>query len=97
MGSPAFILVEDFNFSDDHWKYKIVEREQSQRFLECVDDIFLIQLVRWPAREGTLLDLLLMTREGLVGEVMVGSHLGHIDPGRVEFLVVGEVTQVHIR
>ena len=43
----------------------------------CVEDNFLIQLVSEPIREGTLLDLLFVNREGLVGDVMVGGHLGH--------------------
>jgi len=35
------------------------------------DDNFLTQLVRQPAREGALLDLLFVNREGLGGDTMV--------------------------
>ncbi|GAB0179913.1 hypothetical protein GRJ2_000456600 [Grus japonensis] len=59
------------------WKYNAVERKTSRRFLECVEDNFLTQLVSEPTREGALLDLLFANREGLVGDVMVGGRLGH--------------------
>ena len=44
-----------------------------------------------PTREGTLLDLLLTNREGLVGDVMVGGHLGHTNHEMIEFLILREV------
>ena len=39
--SPALVLVGDFNFPDTCWKYNTVQRKQSKRFLECVEDSFL--------------------------------------------------------
>lgn len=47
-----------------------MERNQSRRFLECVDDNAQTQLVRMSTREGTLLDLLFVNREGLAGDVI---------------------------
>lgn len=44
-----------------------------------------------PARQGTLLDLLFVNQEGLVGYVTFGGHLGHSDCKMIEFSVVGEV------
>ena len=49
------------------------------------------QLVREPAREGASLDLLFVNREGLVGVVVVGGHLGHSNHEMIEFSVLGEV------
>ncbi|KAK4828864.1 hypothetical protein QYF61_000992 [Mycteria americana] len=72
----ALVLVGDFNLPDVCWQYNTAERKQSRGFLECVADNFLTQLVREPTREGALLDLLFMNREGLVSDVMVGGHLG---------------------
>ncbi|KAK4825063.1 hypothetical protein QYF61_023067 [Mycteria americana] len=37
------------------------------------------------------LDLLFVSREGLVGDVMAGGHLGHSDHKMMEFLILGEV------
>ena len=75
----ALVLVGDFNLPDVCWKYNTAERKQSRRFLECVEDNFLTQLVSEPTREGALLDLLFVNREGLVGDVMVGGCLEHTD------------------
>lgn len=52
------------------------DKKQSQRFLECVEDNFLTQLVNDPVRNGSLLDLLLVNREVLLGDVKVGEYLG---------------------
>ena len=73
----ALVLVGDFNFPDICWKYNTAERDQSQRFLENVgDDKFLTQLVSEPTREGALLDLLFVSREGLVDDVAAEGRLG---------------------
>ena len=70
---PLF-LWETFNFPDICWKYNTAEQDQSWRFLECVgDDNFPTQLVSEPTREGVLLDLLFLSREGLVEDVEVGG------------------------
>ena len=55
--SLALVLLGDFNLLDICGKYNTAERKQSRRFLECAEENFLTQLVREPAREGTLLDL----------------------------------------
>ncbi|PKU40554.1 rna-directed dna polymerase from mobile element jockey-like [Limosa lapponica baueri] len=89
--SLALVLVGDFNLSDISRVYNTAEREQSRRFLECVGDNFLTQLVREPTREGALLDLLFVNREGLVGDVTVGGHLGYRDREMIEFLILREV------
>ncbi|GAB0210066.1 hypothetical protein GRJ2_003472400 [Grus japonensis] len=85
--SLALVLMGDFNLPER----QIAERKQSRRFLECVEDNFLTQLVGEPTREGTPLDLLFVNREGLVDDVMVGGHLGHSDHKMIEFLILGEV------
>jgi len=67
------VLVGDFNLLDVCWKYSTAERKQSRRFMECVEDNFLMSLVSEPIRGGALLDLLFTNREGLVGHVAVGG------------------------
>jgi len=89
--SLALIFMGDFNLLDMCWKYNTAERKQSRRFLECVEDNSLTQLVSEPAREGVPLNLLFLNTEGLVGDVMVGGHLGHSDHKITEFPVLGEV------
>jgi len=69
--SLALVLVGDFNLPVICWKYNTAERKQSRRFLECVEENILRQLVSEPARAGASLDLLFTNREGLVGDVVV--------------------------
>ncbi|KAK4823236.1 hypothetical protein QYF61_000096 [Mycteria americana] len=91
--SLALVLVGDFNLPDVCWKYNTAERKQSRRFLECVADNFLTQLVSEPTREGAPLDLLFTNREGLVSDVMVGGRLGQSDHEMIEFLIRGEAVR----
>ena len=56
--SLALILVEDVSFPDICWEYDTVQKKKSRRVLGCMEDNFLLQLVREPAREGALTDLL---------------------------------------
>lgn len=48
----TLVLVGDFNLPDIWWKYNTAERKQSRRFLECVEDKFLKELLREPAGGG---------------------------------------------
>ena len=84
------VLVGDFNLTDICWDHNTAEKKQSRKFLEYMEDKFLIQLVSEPTREGALLDLLLVNREELVGEVKVGGRLGCSDHEMIEFLILRE-------
>ncbi|TRZ06973.1 hypothetical protein HGM15179_020132 [Zosterops borbonicus] len=64
--AAALVLVGDFNLLDVCWKLNTVEKRQSRRFLECVEESFLTQLVSKPTRSGALIDLPFANREGLV-------------------------------
>jgi len=80
----------DFNFPDIRWKHNTVQRKQYKRFLECVEDSFLMQLVRESTMDGALLDLLFANSEGLVGDVKVGDCLGQSNHKIEEFLMTSE-------
>jgi len=88
--SLALVLMGDFNLPDICWKYNTAERKQSRRFLECVEDNFLMQMVSDPTRGAASLDLLFTNREGLVGDVVVGGHLGLSDHEMIEFSIHDE-------
>ena len=55
--------------------------------MKFVGDNILSQVLSEPARKDALLDLLLVNREGLVGDVMVGGCLGHSDHEMVVFKI----------
>ncbi|RMC21416.1 hypothetical protein DUI87_02282 [Hirundo rustica rustica] len=93
-GSSAFVLVGDFDLPDIFWELNTAEKRQSRKFLECMEDNFLSQLVGEPTRGGTMLDLLFANRDGLVGDVVVGGRLGQSDHEIIEFSIFGEVRRV---
>lgn len=65
-----------------------MERKQLKKFLECVEANFLTQLVCEPVRQDALLDLLIVSREGTVGEVVVRGCLRYHEIK--EFSVLGQ-------
>jgi len=52
--SPALVLMGEFNFPDTCWQYNTAQRKQSRRFLEWVEDKFLMLL--FTNREGLVED-----------------------------------------
>ncbi|TRZ14933.1 hypothetical protein HGM15179_012174 [Zosterops borbonicus] len=44
-GSPALVLVGDFNLPDICWELNTAEKRQSRKLLKRMDDNFLLQLV----------------------------------------------------
>ena len=81
----ALVGARTFNLPDICWKYNTAERKQSRRFLECVEENFLTQLVSEPTRGGASLDLLFTNIEELVGDVVVKGCLGLKDHEMTEF------------
>ncbi|GAB0179267.1 hypothetical protein GRJ2_000392000 [Grus japonensis] len=61
---------------------------QSRRFLECVDDNFLLQVIEEPTRRGAMLDLVPTNKEGLVGNVKLKGSLGCSDHEMVQFKIL---------
>lgn len=51
----------------------------------------MLWLVGEPTRRGAVLDLLFANRDGLVGGVVVGGHLGQSDHEIIEFLIFDEI------
>jgi len=67
--SQALVLMGDFNHPDTSWEDHTARQVQSRRFLQSIDDNFLMQVVEEPTRKDTLLDLVLTNKEGLVEDV----------------------------
>lgn len=55
-----------------------------RRFLECIDHSFLAQVIEEPTKKDILLNLILMNKKVLVGDVKVGDSVGSSDCERVE-------------
>jgi len=61
--SQALVLVGDFKNADIRWEDHAPRHMQSRRFLQSIDDNFLMQVVEEPKRRGALLDLVLTNKE----------------------------------
>ncbi|GAB0183953.1 mitochondrial enolase superfamily member 1 [Grus japonensis] len=85
----------DFNHPDICWKDNAAERKRSRKFLECVDDNFLLQVIEEPMRRGAMLDLILTNKEGLVGDVKLKGSLGCSDHKMVEFRILRAARRAH--
>ncbi|XP_062466520.1 uncharacterized protein LOC134159318 [Pezoporus occidentalis] len=89
--SQVLVLMGDFNHRDICWRDGTARHKQCRRFLDCVEDNFLLQVIEEPTRRGAMLDLVLTNREGLVGKVMLQGSLGCSDHEMVEFEVLRTV------
>ncbi|KAK4817029.1 hypothetical protein QYF61_026035 [Mycteria americana] len=67
--SEALVLMGDFNHPGICWRDNTAGHNQFGRFLECVDDNFLLQVTEEPTRRDAMLDLVLTNNEELVGNV----------------------------
>ncbi|GAB0202872.1 hypothetical protein GRJ2_002752800 [Grus japonensis] len=93
--SQALVLMGDFNHPDICWRDNAAGHKQSRKFLECVDDKFLLQVTEEPTRRGAMLDLIVTNKEGLVGDVKLKGSLGCSDHEMVEFKIVRTVRRAH--
>ncbi|GAB0202771.1 hypothetical protein GRJ2_002742700 [Grus japonensis] len=69
----------DFKHPNICWRDNAAEHKESRKFLECVDDNFLLQVIEEPMRRGAMLDLVPTNKEGLVGDVKLKGSLGCSD------------------
>jgi len=86
--SEVLVLMGDFNHPDISWEDHTARHMQSRRFLQSIDDNFLMQTVEESTRRGALLDLVLTNIERLVEDVKVGGSLGSSDHEMVKFRIL---------
>ncbi|PKU43415.1 rna-directed dna polymerase from mobile element jockey-like [Limosa lapponica baueri] len=72
-------------------------QQGTSKFLECVDDNFLLQAAEQPTRRGAMLDLVLTNKEGLVGSVKLKGSLGCSDHEMVEFKILRAARRAHCK
>ena len=84
-GQQNQVLMGDFNYPDICWKNDTAAHMSSIKFLECVEDCCLIQMLDVPTRSEALLDLLLTNQENLLCTISVSASPGCSDHSIVEF------------
>ena len=85
----------DFSHPGICWKDNSAGHKQSRRFLECINDNFLLQVIEEPMRRGATLDLVLTNKQGLMGNVKLKGSLGCSDHEMVEFKILRAARRVH--
>jgi len=86
--SQALVLMGDFNHPDISWEDHTARHMQSWRFLQSINNNFLMQVVEEPTRRAALLDLVLMNKEGLFEDMKAGGRLGCSDHEMVKFRIL---------
>jgi len=89
--SQALILLGDFSYPDICWKSNTASCRQSSRFLECIEDNFLSQVISTPTQGDAILDLVVTNASELVGDVKIGGSLGCSDHALVELMLLREM------
>jgi len=87
--------VGDFKHPSICWRDNTAGHKQSRRFLECTDDKFLLQVIEQPMRRGAMLDLVLISKEGLMVKVKLKCSLGCSDHELVEFKILRAARRIH--
>ena len=85
----------DFNHPDISWRDNIAGHKQSRRFLDWVDDNFLLQVIEEPMRRGAILNFVLTNKEGLVGNAKLKSSHGCSDHEMEEFKILRAAMKAH--
>ena len=78
------IAIGDFNYRDIDWDI-MRGSQNSQQFIDRVEDIGLFQFIKEPTRDNAILDLIFSNEEHLVSDVTVGDTLGTSDHNIVRF------------
>jgi len=95
--SQALVLIKDFSPLDICWRDNTAGHKQSRRFLDYVDDNFLLQVTEESMRRGVRLDLVLTNREGLVVTVKLKGSLGCSDDEMVKLKILWAAWRVNCK
>lgn len=79
------VLRGDLTHRDIFWKNSAAAHTSSIKFLECIEDCFLTQMLDVPTRNEALLELLLTNQEKVLCNISVNDSLGCSDHNIVEF------------
>ncbi|CAM4513742.1 unnamed protein product [Caretta caretta] len=87
------VIMGDFNFPDIDWRTSASNNNRAQIFLDAIADGFLQQVVAEPTRGDAILDLVLVSNEDLIEEMVVGDNLGSSDHELIQFKLNGRINK----
>ena len=86
--SQSLVLMGDFNHPDISWEDHTARQTQSKRFLQSIDDNFLMQVVEEPTRRRRSAGPCTNEQRGTGEDVKGGGRLGCSDHEMVEFRIL---------
>jgi len=78
-GDEEVMIMGDFNFSDIEWNTLRASSQIGTKFVDCIQDCFLIQHVYENTRGKNILDLVLTSDNSMIENLIVGEPLGTSD------------------
>ncbi|PKU43816.1 hypothetical protein llap_5882 [Limosa lapponica baueri] len=94
--SQALGLMGDFSHPDNCWRNNTAGHKESKEFLERTDDNFLLQVTEEPTRRGSMSDLVLNNKEGLVRNPKLKGSIGCSDHEMVYLQILRAARRVHM-
>ncbi|CAM4675033.1 unnamed protein product [Lepidochelys kempii] len=70
------MIMQDFKFPDIDWRTSVSNNNTAQSFPDTIADGFLHQTVAESTRGDAILDLVLVSSEDLIEEMVVGDNIG---------------------
>ena len=86
----SFVIMGDYNFAKFDWG-KPNTLDLSHKFIDCLGNNFIQQVVDKPTRGSNFLDLILCSEEGIVENLQVGEPFSKSDHASLLFSIVGKV------
>ncbi|CAM4708442.1 unnamed protein product [Lepidochelys kempii] len=87
------VIMGDFNFPDIDWRTSASNNNRAQIFLDVLADGFLHQVVAEPTRRDAILDLVLVSSEDPIEEMVVGDNLGSSNQELIQFKLNGRINK----
>lgn len=84
------VLIGDFSYWNIYCKKNSAGHTHSRSFLQCIRNNFPVHVMEETTKRVVLMDLVLINKEGLVGDVKVGGSLGCSDHEIAEIRNCGE-------
>jgi len=91
VGKHKTLILGDFNFPNIDWT-DVTKLDESNKFVKCINDNFLIQKVDAVTRGENILDLILVSDNDLINSVEVGEPFVTSDHNIIRFELITECT-----
>lgn len=92
--SQALVLMGNFTHPSICCRDNTIGRKQCRRFLECINNSFILQVIKGPTSRDSVLDFVPIIKKELMGNMKLKGILGCSDHEMVEFEILMAVRRV---